>query len=321
MKHRAYVLGWTGHQNLGDEAFKPAFQSLWPSVEFTFRDRLNPDVNRFDSLWVGGGSFLDSEIPGVKNINVTIPICFVGISINSSIKPSNKLLLDRAKVVVVRDEQSLDHCPRALVAPDLAFAVKSDPCHMLVAKPKQITVLLNDFVSPVNDDEEWKTLAYLWFINQLSESLNILAEQDYMIHLIPMCIGGIDDRRIAAAVYGRIARKDKVVWYLREVTEQELKAQISLSDLVVTQRFHGMVFSTICGVPFISIRSHDKMKYLAQQMKWEGDLDYYGFNRLQFEQAREAVSKVNRKNLLDFARDCAVSWICTSDIVTKELSL
>lgn len=265
---------------------------------------------------------MGNEIPGVASTAVKIPVCFIGVGLEGEIKASNKRLLDSAKLVIVRDRKSLDQCARAILAPDLVFAIPTDPCHALVGFKKQVTVLLNDFVSPGGTtDEEWKVLAYYWFINQFSDACNDLAEAGYSIHFIPMCVGSIDDRRIAAAVVGRIRRKDRVNWYLRPVTEAELLAQISLSEFVITQRFHGIIFSTICGTPFVSLRAHDKMLHLVQEMKWQGDLDYYGVTKLQLEQATTTALRSERKQLLDFAKDCAVSWTCISDIVTKELSL
>lgn len=320
--HRAYVLGWYGHGNLGDESFKSAFEHLWPGVKFTFRDSIAADVNTFDSLWIGGGSFLGESIPGAST-PIRVPIYMIGVGIEGKLSTSGADLLKKARMVVVRDEDSVKQCPHALVAHDLVFSNSVDPCFVNIAKAshKQVTILLNDFLVPDDNAPEWKYSAFNWFLGQFGQVCNDLIAQGYQLHFIPMCTGLVDDRRIAGSVIGRIKDKSKAIWYLRPVTEHELKTQIANSEFVVTQRFHGIVFSTLCATPFISIRAHDKLLNLTRKMKWKADLDYYGMTKLQFNCMREVAMSSSRDSLLKYAKDCAVDWKCTSDIVTKELSL
>lgn len=321
-RHRAYTLGWYGHGNLGDEAFKTAFMHLWPNVDFTFRDAIYDDVNTFDSLWVGGGSFLGETVPGA-GIEVRIPTITVGVGVESRVSDFGRKIIERSKLLIVRDVESAKNYPQAVVSHDLVFGIPTDPCFINIAKHrhKQITILLNDFLVPKSNDPEWKFSSFNWFLTQFGQICDELIDQGYKLHFIPMCTGIVDDRRIAATVIGRIKNKDKVVWYLRPVSELELKTQISNSEFVITQRFHGIIFSTVCATPFISIRAHDKLLNLTRRMKWEADLDYYGMTKVQFNQKRDAALSSSRDSLISYANNCAVEWQCISDIVTKELSL
>lgn len=320
-RYRVFVLGWYGHNNLGDEAFKDAFRRLWPNISFVFGDELSEEINTYDALWIGGGSFLDNKLVGLDSVNLQIPISFIGIGLNKSTRLENKALLLKAKKIIVRDSESTTFCPSAIVAPDLVFSLPRDPCLINLGKKQQVTILLNDFITPTNLSPEWVTFSYHRFINEFSEACNALIDLGYILHFIPMCTGNVDDRRLAANVIGRISNKDKAIWYLRPVTLTELMLQISLSEFVVTQRFHGIVLSTICGIPFVSIRAHDKLASLTKDMNWSADVNYYEFTKTRFSDVINNKFLDSKKFLIEYADARAMDWLCISATVTKELML
>jgi len=281
---KIFVLGWYGHGNLGDEAFKPSIKNLFPNQEFQFGDHIPDNINQqYGELWIGGGSFLDQKIKNIEK--VTIPIGFIGVGVGHTVEPGNQAALKRAKFVIVRDHASVRRCPNALFAPDIVFS-RTDL--KIPKKPtgaqKNVVVLLNDFFYPGWESPEWKTFSYYRFSHEFSKVCESLASKGYWVKFLPMCISPeIDDRKIAAAVISRMKTKKKAIWYHEDaIPEEKLLQEISKADLVITQRLHGAIFSILAQRPFIVIRSHDKLTGLLEDCDWQGHLDYYGFTDSEF---------------------------------------
>ena len=306
-KPRVCVIGWYGHGNLGDEAFKESFETLWP-YEFSFRDRPPRAGERFDALWVGGGSFLDQDFFTLRHLD--LPLGFIGIGLGSTIHPNNLESLDRAKIVVVRDLRSQLRWGSSLLAPDLVFA--REP---LAEVPRdRITILLNDFMTPRDSAAEWKTGGYHWFCQEFAKVCDRLVDIA-PLRFLPMQTGAIDDRRMAAAVIGKMRRRDHVDWRLEPMSERQLRDEIRASRLVVTQRFHGLVFSAIEQTPVVTISAHDKLYGLLAEMdRQTTGVDYYGFTDRRF---NDAMGFALSTPPSDYGRQAKERWRCISDTVAK----
>ena len=287
---RVFIFGWYGHNNLGDEVFKISFRQLWPQFDFTFGNAIPSDINDYDEMWIGGGSFLDQCITGIDK--VFIPICFIGVGINKSLPLCNYKALERAKLIVARDGKSFKNIANkrnAFLAADLVFA-RNDLAPLCLEKEKQVTVILNDFLTPKGEDvADWRAISYYWFLQEFSKILDRFALQDYKIKLVPMCVNPrIDDRRIAAAIQGRSSYPHRYEWLLNSVTERELRTEISKSVFVITQRFHGLVYSLIEKSPCIALCTHDKFSSLATDLNIP-ILDFYGLTDVKFKEVLDQV--------------------------------
>ena len=296
---KIYVFGWYGQNNLGDEVFKISFRQLWPDIDFTFGNSIPNDINSYDRLWFGGGSFLDQPI---KNIDtVVIPIYFIGVGVSPTLPPNNQRALERAKLIVCRDSRSLSNSPNrenTVLASDLVFA-RTDLKPLHLEKTNQITVILNDFLTPVGGTvPDWRSLSYYWFLQEFSKILDRFVLQDYKVKLIPMCINPrIDDRRIAAAVQGRSQYPHHYDWHLSPLTELDLRTEISQSAFVITQRFHGLIYCIVEQTPCITLCTHDKFNSLIEDLSIPA-LDYYGITDVRF---REVLTRMTEDGPLDFS--------------------
>lgn len=98
---------------------------------------------------------------------------------------------------------------------------------------------------------------------------------------------------------------------MSEVGHEMMQKEIAESEFVITMRFHGMVYSTMVGTPFICISTHDKMVDFAKDLKWNGLVDYYGFNKKNF--LNVLSSTPNKELLNDYAREAKAQWQSTTD--------
>lgn len=295
MDRKVLVFGWYGQQNIGDEAFCDSFHSLFPEYHFTFVSRIPKSLKGFDAMMVGGGSFLDQSIPGWERVNV--PLAFVGVGL-SNIHPDNQPALDRARIVVARNKSAYRHVP------DLVFAQPAPERQ----KPDRICVLLNNHFSPSPGAPEWKIPAWDWFCVEFAQTCDRLIDQyQCPVWFVPMCTApGIDDRRAAAYVVDRMRRKNQAVHVQQPMSRDQVAEQIASSHLVLSQRFHGLVFSILSGVPFIAISGHSKIENLVEELQYGGIVNYYGYSMLAFREA--LVHASNTQTFQPYVQKAKQEW-------------
>jgi polysaccharide pyruvyl transferase WcaK-like protein len=119
-------------------------------------------------------------------------------------------------------------------------------------------------------------------VSEFADTCNMLIKQGYTLEFVPMGLGDVDDRRYAAIIHSRITKKEKAVWHLAPFNHSQFERAIAESEFVISQRFHGIVFSIKYGVPFVCIRAADKFTTLMQDMGAHSHLDYYGFTKTAF---------------------------------------
>lgn len=339
-KKQVLVVGFYDHGNLGDEAFKPAFQHLWGNkADFTFTDEIPfwTELEPYDALMIGGGSFLDQKAPintdgmGVEHAvdAVDIPIGFIGIGYlpEALIHPSWKSLLIKSKIIVKRDSPPA-FGEDVYYAPDLVFARPSLPS--IRKDEKQLVVLGNDFLVPRRDSPRWKVDAWNWFEGEFSKTLDRYIDEGWGVRFVAMAgdqrgwkLATHDDRVFATRIISQMENRTEVFFGGVVSSVGNLTDAISSAGLVFTTRFHGCVFSTMFGTKFLAISHHDKIKNYMDDNSLFHRVNYYGLNSDRTWEMAE--SAVRDKDLLDdykvIREEGYAAWQNMSGIVAEALSL
>lgn len=296
---RVLVAGWYGHHNLGDEAFRPAMQTvLGDEADLTFTDHVPEDVNDWDALVFGGGSFLDQPMP-VQARAIEIPVGFLGVGIHGVIDSSYMPFLANASVIVTRNRVNLD-VENVHQAPDLLFAREDlfqTPERFLPdvseGARRRMLVLPNGFTGAQATSPSWKVRSSDWFELALGDVLADYAAEGWTASIQPMLAAGVHvlvahDDRVAAM---RLMNRDfdgKVFAGTRPLSEAELVEEIDRADLVVSARFHGCVLAAMAGVPFVGISPHAKVQSFFDENGWANYVSFFGFSPEEFARALAA---------------------------------
>lgn len=310
-RKKIIVVGWYGHKNLGDEAFKASFQFLWQDFDFDFLDYVPADVNQYDAAMIGAGSFLDQPVVGLSTIK--IPMAFIGVGI-SVVHPQNMPALERARIIVARNHTKLS--VPTLFAPDVVFAQK---LKTNLERRKVITVLMNNHFTPRPKALEWQLRSWDWFCTEFAQVCDrLLDATGCTMDFLPMCTNRFeDDRRCVGYLVDRMYNKNKVNTCYAELPSDTFVRRIETSELVITQRFHGMVYSVLARTPFVAISGHDKIRDLTEQLQYKTLVQYYGFSINNFMEAY--ASSVETQNFAPYHDKALEIWKNTSDSVREKL--
>lgn len=289
MENKVLVIGWFHSNNSGDDLFKEAFSEIFPTFSFTFTNHATKQqVNDHSTIIFGGGSFLDGKPMAASDafdamLNKNIYYCGVGLETN--VHPLHKALLTKAKGLFVRSNllKAKELNANSWQIPDLVFALSD-------GKSKWnggggVLFIPNGNLVPKWDEPSWKQNSWLQFKSEMAQSLEIL-EKEFKVKIFGMCRNeSIDDVMCGYEVIASMKQQSCQafdIYDIRNEIDSDYKCIadfISQFDVVVSQRLHGCILAQCCGVPFVSIVHHDKLKSIEPT---GNSMNYYAFNKTDF---------------------------------------
>lgn len=275
------VYGFFQKLNIGDNLFIEAYQKLFPEYQFTFTEKITEELfDANDALFFGGGSFLDGQpnLPrGLLEKLSSKPIIYLGVGAETSIHPWHKFLIQKAKLVVIRSEQFIDKIKtlniNTVYCPDLAYALSEDA---LLEKPRSKSILWLPNAHTISkwNDAAWKHSAWEYFKSEFSQVLEELKNNGYSIDVLPMCRNlKHKDDFAAIEVANKITQGELKILPFEEHNFVSLSKTISSYELIISQRYHGLVIADITKTPCINIHHHDKLKNF--QGRLTTNIDFY----------------------------------------------
>ena len=262
------VYGWYHQLNIGDELFTDAFKNLFPDFEFIFRENVSSKhLEGVDAVFFGGGSFLLGK-PQITEealqIIKTKPIFYIGVGVESDIHPIHMELIGLAKLIATRSPEQVDRLkamnPRVIWIPDLVYSLQ-DKVENSNKLNRSILILPNISVVPHHLNPNWMHASWGHFKSEFAQFLDILIQEGYKLSFMSMCRGAqVNDDWAAGEIISHMTRRGNYLLKDQPMGIEQVTRDISQYELIITQRFHGIVLSEMVRTPYIALHHHDKLK-------------------------------------------------------------
>jgi polysaccharide pyruvyl transferase WcaK-like protein len=285
---KVLVYGWYHKGNIGDDLFIQAFKHLFPDLDFVFTEVITSEKLRgIDVVFLGGGSFLhDSPViaPTALKELESKKIFYLGVGVEGHIHPKHLDLMSKAKLIATR---SLDQVAKlkaignAIYVPDLVYSLQ-DKVRLSERTSKSVLIMPNVSVLPTCSNPHWKHASWTYFKSEFCQFLDVLVDDGWTPSFFSMCHAQqLEDDWASNELIGHMVRRNNKFFLTdRPAKIEEVTQLISSYDLVITQRFHGIVLSEMTRTPYISIHHHDKLKF---SQPGEGTfLSYYNGSKQSF---------------------------------------
>jgi polysaccharide pyruvyl transferase WcaK-like protein len=310
---RINILGWYNRGNCGDEAFKLAFKKIFPTEELNFQTPDGP-ILPADKYILGGGDVINPYyIDWINEYMIQHPgvmkefyVVGAGLGYQSELSLLHKL---RPKKVWFRNLEDVYYAESqgfsADWTPDLVFNLQPEDLEPYVTtdyrtseKKKLMGVFLTDHVNQsYGRGDKTKESHYAEYLKwELAESLDYLAEW-YKILFIPLSHGTYAwDTRMNMEVLARMKYASKQILIQEDINPADMIGLVSKLDMVVSMKFHGIVFPMLTKTPFVNIGLSRKTQLLSRS---EVSITPYSFTKKLFLDAvnnAEVIKQQEHKN-------------------------
>jgi polysaccharide pyruvyl transferase WcaK-like protein len=310
---KVLVFGFYKKRNTGDNLFCEAFRLLFPNINFSFSDSITVNnIKDTSAVFFGGGSFLNSDLnisEECLNLIKTKKIFYVGVGAETAISASHKDLMSTARLIAIRSPVGLEKVKNlnnnVMVIPDLVYALT--PEYKIKTQSKSVLILPNIYVVPKNTDEHWKYNSWDHFKFEFSQFVDHLIAHNYNINFAAMC-NNKEENDENAAIEIINSMTNRSYDYLVDVPRksQEIFKMFSKYDIIITQRFHGIVLAEMLKIPYISLFHHDKLN--SSYLNDGAFISYYASSKQTFiDQFNYSIKKINhlplKSDLYDNLKD------------------
>jgi len=277
---KVLVLGYYWKNNLGDQLFIDALKFLFPILDLTFVNHISlKDINNFDTIFIGGGSFLNESLDiedGVFNLLKTKNIFYLGVGAETDFHPQHQELLKLAKLIAIRSDVGLSKVKllnsKIIVISDLVNVLT--PTISANKFIKSILFLPNASTTPTWNFQHWQHAAWNYFKSECAQFLDFMVEEGFTIKFFPFSTDDkINDSYAAIEIINSMShRKNDYLITSTQMSFSEATELFSQFNLIISQRFHGIILADMINVPCLSIYHHDKLKSSCS-------LSFYGLTK------------------------------------------
>lgn len=276
MTQKITFVGWYGRQNAGDEAFKEVHKLLFNGrcdIEWA-DDKAQVTTSPGQRYVLGGGDVLNNFY--AKHIPADQPFALYGVGVGGEEEfgfiSQHQDRIPAAWVRNDRDAQRLVASGlNAHFTPDIVFQLKSlyadskarDPAGAAGRKRLVLFLSANAFQDALRTGNERLIHYYGFFQRELALVCDFLSDY-YDVVFYPLSTNvNDDDHLFSTQVHGfmRKAERARVLPGRDEI--EEIVQMVKAADLVMTMKFHGIVFSILSERPFVNVGLSRKTQLLS----------------------------------------------------------
>lgn len=282
---KVLVYGWYHKLNIGDELFKECFTKLFPKFDFVFVDNIKAQsLDGIDAVFFGGGSFLGAR-PNISSDALDLlkkmPIFYIGVGVESEVHPTHIELIKLARLVAIRSIDQMEKItyfnPNTIWIPDIVYSLQDDVV-MSEKTNRSVLIMPNISVVPNHLHPYWMHASWNYFKSEFSQFLDVLVDEGYIPHFFAMCQGKkVNDNWASGELIGHMTHRDKFIIDEYPIGIKDATALVSKYNLIITQRFHGIVLSEMTRTPYIAIHHHDKLRF--SQPRSGAFISYYNSSK------------------------------------------
>jgi len=290
-------VGWYGRQNCGDEAFKEVHRQIFPGECLEWVCDRPPSLDPGTKFVLGAGDvFLDFYLQSIPD---GADFWVYGVGVGGA--PQFDLILkykDRIKGIWLRNAKDVAVLNGlgmpALYTPDIVFNLRDQTREWerrRSGKTKKMYVILsNNLYQDAHRTSSIRIAAYLeYFKHELALTLDRLAKF-YDIVLLPFSMDPNDyDPGFCADIFSLMTKFNRAggdgpaVRMIKEAPAPiDALRLLHDSDLVLSMKFHGLVFATLLGVPFVNIGISRKNQMFCS----DNGLDHLSIEQFAFSRSR-----------------------------------
>jgi polysaccharide pyruvyl transferase WcaK-like protein len=248
------IVGWYGAKNIGDESFRDVFSRQFSGHDLTFS--ANPNLNA-DAIILGGGGVVNEPyIEGLEKYLNPLFAMGVDIAVNGERwdqiqKLPFKTLYVRSKeytAIAAAKANNISYCP------DLAFSLYNDnEVHSSFQKSRKCGFIISQDLTGG--------------IDHLGQLIRWIQKDFDEIVFIVVYTG----KPLDMAVTKMVADESRCPYSIMIPSSpiEALKLMTEF-DLIISMRFHGIIFATMLGIPFLALSNKGKCSLFCEQERLFG---------------------------------------------------